>query len=179
MRSGARRVEWYQEHGPQEAGFKNEEEPHSWEPAESSRREVGSSRFAREDLGDPAVADRFIDELIDAVTSATPIGPEACYISSNLRRHLEFRAADMHGVEPRLEPATEEVRGRLDDAGILAEGLEAAMGQLIAVSGIYKRLAAREIMRSLELLREHLRLAREPELELAQRAHWEDLGGSG
>lgn len=135
--------------------------------------------MARVDLEDPSLGDWYIDKLIGAVMSDAPIGPGVCYLATNLRRHLDERAMALDCQEPRLEPALNQVRARLDDAAQLAEGLEAALGQLIAVTGMYKRLAARELTRTLEMLREHLFQARQLELEISLQTHWVDIGGRG
>lgn len=108
--------------------------------------------------------------------SDIPVGPGVCYLATNLRRHLDSRAEDLALGEPRLAAAFDEVRARLADAARLAERLEHAFGKLIAVRGVYKRLAARELTRTLELLREHLHRARDLEIEIEMRTHWEDIG---
>jgi hypothetical protein len=144
------------------------------------RLDASSQEFARTDMRDPALGEWYVDRLVEAVMDTTPIGASECYLATNLRRHLDARTASLQIDAPRLEPALASVRQRLAEAGHIAERIENALGQLVSVSGIYyRRFAARELTRCLELLREHLMRAREEELDMAMRASWEDIGGSG
>ncbi len=159
-----------------------------WRTAEELENDhasrTASQRYQRHDLSDPTLANWFIDKLVGTVMGEAPIGPGACYLAINLRRHLDERARDVaetaeHVSSVRMARQLDDIRKRLHDGGLLAERLEVALGQLIAVSGGYRRLAARELTRSLEILRAHLERARAEELEIAMRAHWDDIGGSG
>ena len=145
----------------------------------STNAGASSQRLKRADLGDPTLGDWYIDKLVGAIMGEAPIGPGVCYLAANLRRHLDERAAAISTSEPRMVAALTLVSDRLAQAAGLAERIEAALGELVAVTGAYKHLAARELTRSLEILREHLKRARELELDITMRAHWEDLGVSG
>ncbi len=137
-----------------------------------------SRRVQPQRLEDPRMALVFIDELVTVVQSDAPLGAHACYLATNLLRHLEARRAALV-LPSRLAAATAAVDAKLREASAVAERLEHTLGELLEVSGAYRQLAGRELTRMLQLLREHLRLAAQEELDLAFRAHWDDLGESG
>lgn len=140
--------------------------------------QASSQRIVRANLDDPVLADAYTAMLIQLVQADEPIGARACYLATNLQRHLEARQQALEAA-PRLEPAIAIIRAQLEHASVLADGLESTLGQLVGVSGAFKWLASRELTRGLEVLRAHLASVRREELELAMRDAWEDLGGEG
>lgn len=139
---------------------------------------VRSQRVVRVDLDDPVLAGAYVDLLLRLVQGEEPIGARACYLATNLRRHLEARQVALQPI-PRLEAATAIIRARLEHASLLADGLESTLAQLVGVSGAFRFIASRELTRRLQILRAHLTSIRHEELELAMRTDWEDLGGEG
>ena len=108
-----------------------------------------------------------------------PLDAHACYLVANLRRYVDARRAAIGCGSARFVPALAVVERHLDRAGRRIDRVEAAVVQLMDVAGTYQRLAARELVKGLEVVRAYIAEARELEVDAMMRERWEAIGGSG